>query len=158
MVINQKVYIKNSCHRLNWNRSTSKIFLKRPGQHTVWWVATWIIATVRPVPNTIIKKRESSRGWLVRPQIEIRNWAQNDWKYQATINGHCLTFNPSQNNVSKTLGKRPRLSMTFAQNESDSTFGWNGALQGFNVHYRYPTEKLFLPGHSVFLSSKLVKI
>jgi len=81
---------------------------------------------------------------------------KNDWKYQATINGHCLTYNPSSGkNLTKTFGKRPRLSMTFAQNESDATFGWNGALQGFNVHYRYPTEKLFLPGHSVYLSSKL---
>ena len=36
--------------------------------------------------------------------------------------------------------------------------GWNGRLQGFNVHYRYPTEELFLPGHSLYLSSKLVNI
>jgi hypothetical protein len=49
-----------------------------------------------------------------------------------------------------------RLSITFAQNESDSTFGWNGALHGFNVHYRYPTEKMFKPGHSIYLSSALV--
>ena len=78
---------------------------------------------------------------------------KNDWKYQATINGHCLkrmkneffliyslfqislifgqTYNPSSGkNLTKTFGKRPRLSMTFAQNESDATFGWNGVLQG----------------------------
>ena len=82
---------------------------------------------------------------------------KGSWKHQSTIHGHCLTFNPSMDPViNRTFGKRPRLSITFVQNESDSTFGWNGVLQGFNVHYRYPTERHFLPGHSLFLSSKLV--
>ena len=31
-------------------------------------------------------------------------------------------------------------------------------IKGFNVHYRHPSEKLFLPGHSLFLSSRLTPI
>ena len=67
---------------------------------------------------------------------------------------------------------RARLSITFgeilatknmnkiiiAQNESDATFGWNGVMQGFNVHYQHPETEMFIPGHSVYLSSRLTPI
>ena len=48
--------------------------------------------------------------------------------------------------------------MIIAQNESDATFGWNGVMQGFNVHYQHPETEMFIPGHSVYLSSRLTPI
>ena len=80
------------------------------------------------------------------------NDCRNDWKYEATIFGHCLrffrknsskitqifSFNPSANpKLRKAFGRRPRLSLTFVQNETDSTFGWNGVMQvGFSTSLR----------------------
>lgn len=62
------------------------------------------------------------------------------WKTIRTVNGYCIELDMSSNFYSNRKDLR-QLTFSVLLNSTDSTFGWNGYMDGFTVYYLHPSQR-----------------
>ena len=97
---------------------------------------------------------------------------QKYWRKITTLNGICIEFNPiwavddyRQQLERQKIGRfeyneseLQRMSIIMGYNSSDTTYGWNGGMAGFTLHYSHFTDSIPEQGRAFPLSPGLIPI
>jgi len=88
-------------------------------------------------------------------QIDCRNY----WQFRRSLLGNCLMLDVS-GIVSKTLKNINKISLgiTFGENGSDITYGWNGGMAGYSLYHFHFTNTVEDHSSSILLTPSLTPI